>query len=55
MPFLRSTQKKTPTFSVEILFKRGLKHEKDYLKEIKKNKKKVVIIDSKPESSLKFD
>ena len=41
-------KKKSPTFSVETLFKRGLKHEKDYLKEIKKNKKKVVIIDSKP-------
>ena len=41
-------KKKLPTFSVKTLFERGLKHERDYLKEIKKNKKKVVIIDSKP-------
>ena len=41
-------KKKLPTFSVKTLFERGLKHERDYLKEIKKNKKKVVVIDSKP-------
>ena len=44
----RVLKKKPPTFSVKTLFDRALKHEKDYLKEIKKNKKKVVIIDSKP-------
>ena len=29
-------KKKIPSFSVETLFKRGLKNEKDYLKDIKK-------------------
>ena len=29
-------KKKLPTFSVKTLFERGLKHERDYLKEIKK-------------------
>ena len=37
-------KKKLPTFSVKTLFERGLKHERDYLKEIKKNKKKVEIM-----------
>jgi len=41
---LRGTPKKEKTISIKALFKRGLSHEKDYLKKIKKNNKNVVEI-----------
>ena len=37
---LRGIKKKEKTISIKTLFKRGLKHEKDYLAKIKKDKKK---------------
>lgn len=44
--FEKGVKKKKITFSLDALFKRGIEHEKNYLKELKKNKKKIVVINT---------